>query len=112
MPPEPVSLLQAKENERPTAGGNDPVFLPGGEGHVPELRSCFRTGVEFPAELAHIGQAHRGDRDAPDDGLVGAGVLQGLIAEIVATNLGHDFAGQRAQQPDAAAGSGDVAPEH
>ena len=84
------------------------MFGPCLEEHVPEPLPGFGARVEFPAELAHIGQAHRGDPDSADDHLGTAEVLQRLVGEVVLTDLGHDLAGQRPPQPDAAGGAGDV----
>src|SRR6478736_2929091 len=107
--PGPVTLLQPQTVERGPAGGDDAVPPAGRPQHVPEALAVVRGGVQLPAQLAHVGQPHRGDRNPADANLLGAEVLQALVGEVVGADGLHDLAGQRSPQPDAAGAAGDVA---
>src|SRR6185436_12782029 len=75
---------------------------------VPQLPAQVGGGVQLPAQLADVGEAHRGDGDGADVGALGAEVLQAVVREVRVGEGPQDLAGERAPQADAAGARGDV----
>src|SRR3712207_1230738 len=111
-PPQPVTLLQPHAAEGPASCSDHAERPSRPVEYVPEAQAQVGGGIEFPAELADVGDPERHDGYLADVDAPCLKEPERLIGEVVGTQALHKLAGLWPPDPNAAGAAGDVPDLH